>query len=102
MGTAGSLLIANGLIMNVYYQIHIKINIIQFWKNILSLGKGMVIPGILSVGIMKLVSYNGISEFILWIILYIVVYVVSVWVLGMNTYEKNLIKSIIEQVCRRG
>ncbi len=102
MGTAGSLLIANGLIMNVYYQIHIKINIIQFWKNILSLGKGMVIPGILSVGIMKLVNYNGISEFVLWIILYIIVYVTSVWFLGMNIYEKKLIKSIIEQVCRRG
>ena len=90
IGTAISLVVANGFIMNVYYHKVLGINIIVFWKSILSLSKGLVIPVIIGIVIFYNISFNGIVDFVVWIVLYAVVYIASMWLFGMNGSERQL------------
>lgn len=101
IGTAISLLVANGVIMNIYYHKAIGINILAFWRSILSLLKGMLVPVGLGVIIMSRVTFHGILSFLLGVILYAVVYVVSMWLWGMNEYEKEMIRQPLRKIIRR-
>lgn len=101
LGTAGSLLIANGLIMNVYYHKAIGIDMIAFWKSIVSLSKGMLLPCVLGAFIMCYIKFDGIVNFGIWVVVYTAVYCGSMWLFGMNDYEKNLIMQPIKKILRK-
>jgi len=101
VGTAISLVLANGIAMNVYYHKRCNIDIISFWRSIASLGRGVVIP--LACGVML----NIISDFnTLWslaagICVYGAVYCASMWFFGMNDYEKGLIMKPVRKLLKR-
>lgn len=101
VGTAISLLVANGLIMNIYYYKQIGIDVIAFWNSILGMAKGLIIPSILGVLIMFCVSIKDIFSFILWVCIYTVVYSVSFWFLGMNEEEKGLIREPVNKIMKK-
>lgn len=101
MGTTFSLLFANGLIMNVYYHKAIGLDMPAFWKSIFSLCKGIVIPALFGFFIRKYVIFESIVAFLLWIMVYATVYVVSMWLFGMNDYERNLIRKPVEKIVRK-
>lgn len=89
IGTAISVFIGNGIIMNIYYKKRVGINIGDFWKNILSVSKGFIIPLIFT----ALIRKRGISsnlDFVVYVVLYTLVYLGSTYFLSMNTYEKDL------------
>lgn len=100
IGTAISLIVANGLVMNIYYHYKCNINILEFWKNILNLSKGLIIPILLGIYINLEFSLNSILEFCALVLIYTVVYIISVSALGMNTYEKSQIKALIKKFRR--
>ena len=77
--------------MNIYYHKAIGINISSFWKSIGSLAKGLIIPAAFGCFLFLKVSYTGFVRFVVWILLYTIVYFFSMYFLGMNQYEKNLI-----------
>ena len=92
IGTALSLIIANGIIMNIYYHLCCNIDVIYFWKKIGRLSVGLVIPVVFGIGI-NIFCYNSSTLlYLLKILLYVVVYVLSMWFIGMNGYEKNLLR----------
>lgn len=101
LGTAGSILIANGLIMNIYYHKAIGIDMIAFWKSILSLSKGMIIPCVMGFFIMHFIHFREIMDFAIGVVMYTVVYCASMWMFGMNQYEKNLITLPIKKIIRK-
>lgn len=90
-GTAIGLIFANGIIMNIYYHKAIGINIVYFWKNIVSLSKGMIIPIFFGCWIMYSIKFDNLLEYISMIVLYSVVYGISMWLSGMNSEEKKFI-----------
>lgn len=90
LGTAISLVVANGFIMNVYYQKRCNINVISFWKSIFSMAKGVIIPIIFAIVITSMVKIESILIFLSLVLIYTFCYIVSMWFLGMNQYEKNL------------
>lgn len=94
IGTTISLLVANGLIMNIYYHKKVGINIILFWKSILSIFPSLIVPIIFGVFIITKVQYNNLFEFIFWLICYILVYGIFVLIFGTNKEEKNVIRGI--------
>ncbi|MGN0521372.1 MAG: lipopolysaccharide biosynthesis protein [Eubacterium sp.] len=102
VGTGLSSIIACGIIMNIVYHKKINIDVIVFWKNILSQAKGIIIPCIVGALIMRFVEYKNIFEFIACIAVYSLVYGVSVWFLSMNKYEKGLVISALNKILRRG
>lgn len=101
IGTGVSLVVANGLIMNIYYHQKCNIDIILFWKNIVQLSIGLIAPIIFGIIYNLIVPINNIWQYLFSICVYVFVYCLSMWLLGMNTYEKQLILKPIEKVVSR-
>lgn len=101
IGTALSLVFANGLVMNIYYHKRCNIDIIYFWENIMSMSKGLVIPVAVGVMLNFLTKCNTVGRFLGVTVIYSVVYFISVWILSMNSAEKHLIKQPIMRVVKR-
>lgn len=101
MGTAFSLLIGNGLIMNIIYQKKIGLDVIAFWKQILRFAPALVLPVAFGIVIHKYIHYSTFIEFALLVAAYTAVYCISMWFLGMNDFEKNMIRQPISRIWGR-
>ncbi|WP_395549350.1 MULTISPECIES: lipopolysaccharide biosynthesis protein [unclassified Lacrimispora] len=91
IGTAVSLIAANGFAMNIYYHKKCNIDIIYFWKGILGLSRGLLIPIMLG---LFMNYYSGIystPKYFAQIVAYIIAYCASMWFVGMNDFEKSII-----------
>ena len=95
MGTAFSLLIGNGLIMNLFYHKALKINMLYFWKEILKTWKGFLLPAILALVIKQCVAFESMRIFLISAVLFIAVYCASILKLSCNSEERGLIFSIL-------
>ena len=100
IGTAISLIVANGIIMNIYYQKKCNIDILYFWNSIRKLSLGLIIPIIAGIGIKFFIKSDTLIVYILEILLYVLIYIVSMWKIGMNEYEKNLFSSLFFKIFR--
>ena len=102
IGTAISLILANGFIMNIFYQKKCNIDMFYFLKEIMKLCRGLVIP--IGVGIImhKYIRVMSILSFLVSVLVYMIVYIVSMWIFGMNQYEKNLIGKPFKKLKYRG
>ena len=100
MGTALSLLIGNGLIMNVFYHKALSIDMKYFWKEIFKAFKGMIIPIIAAIYIMWCVPFKNLTVFLTSIIAFIVIYCASVIAFSCNKEEKNLLFGMIGKIKR--
>ena len=101
LGTTISLIVANGIIMNIYYHKKIGINIIDFWKSIFSTLPAFVFPTIFGVLCMHFLTINSILVFCLLICSYSLLYFVSILNFGLNMYEKQQVKNIFGKIFRR-
>ena len=97
VGTAISLIAGNILFMNWYYDRKIGLDIKGFWKSIIKFLPAFIAPVILGICIMNFVPINRLITLVLWIVVYAVVFCVSMWFLGMNVSEKNMILSIVRK-----
>lgn len=98
IGTAISLILANGIIMNIYFHKKCYINIFSFWKNILRMSLGLIIPIICGVLINLFIDTYNIWFMLLSIAGYTIVYCISMWFLGLNKYERGLILKPIKKI----
>lgn len=101
VGTAFSLVVANGLIMNIYYQKKCNIDILGFWKSILRLSVSLILPIAVGSLMMRYVDLFTLWKLFVCVIVYAVVYSVSVWFVGMNRYEKDLILKPLKKILRK-
>lgn len=100
MGTALSLLVANGLVMNIFYHRVLKIDMKYFWKEIFKTFKGLVIPIITATLIMRCVPFKNMWVFFISICIFIVMYCASVIALSCNKDEKNMLLGMIGKIKR--
>ena len=101
IGTAISLIIANGIIMNIYYHKKCNIDIISFWKDIFELVLGLIFPVITGICIMKLIKIDSLLKFGAFVLVYTLVYCISMWFMGMNQYEKDLVLKPVQKILRK-
>ncbi|QIB69114.1 oligosaccharide flippase family protein [Aminipila butyrica] len=101
IGTAIALIIANGIVMNIYYHKAICINIIDFWKNIFQLFRGMVIPVAFGCFLMIFVEFTNTMSYLFLVVLYTTIYCLSMWFLGMNDEERHLVLQPIERIKKK-
>lgn len=101
IGTAISLVVSNGLVMNIYYHKKCNINVVYFWKNILRQSLGLFAPITFGVFYKKFVDCDNLFFFLLGIVLYSFIYCVSVWFVSMNDYEKNLLLKPVNRIIKR-
>lgn len=101
IGTANSIVIANIIIMNLYYHRRIGLNISKYWKNLVGF-----VPATISVFLMGilcnwLLTGNTWINLCLKTLFYSVGYGVIMWMMGMNGSEKNLILEEIHKFRER-
>ena len=92
-----ALFIGQGLIMNIYYHKKQRINIILFWKEILKMN---FVPIILTIIFLYFTRYIFLIQYwfelIFAVLIYSVLYAVSIITFSMNSFERNyLIKPIL-------
>lgn len=97
MGTAFSLLIGNGLIMNIFYHKVLKIDMKYFWKEILKTCKGLLPLLISAVFIMRCVAFENMRIFFISACVFTVVYCAYVIVLVCNKEEKSMLSGMIRK-----
>jgi O-antigen/teichoic acid export membrane protein len=91
VGTGAALLLGNGLIMNLYYHRRVGLDMRVFWKGILGFVPGLVPVVIAGAAVMYFVDVDGAVRLLAWGSAYVTVYCASMWLLGMNDYERDLI-----------
>jgi O-antigen/teichoic acid export membrane protein len=91
IGTAISLIVGNVIIMNLYYHFKVGLNIIFFWKQIFSFIPALIVPTIIGGLIEYFFDLFKLNNFIGFGIVYIAAFSTSMWFLGMNQYERDLI-----------
>lgn len=101
LGTSIALTIGNILIMNWYYHKKVGLNIVYFSKQIAQLFPSLVIPAISGYLFMHFFNLHFIPNFILFATLFIGIYGVSIWLIGLNSYEKELIKKPLNKIIHR-
>ena len=101
-GTTISLVLANGLIMNIYYQKKCGINVVLFWKNIGRMSFGMVLPIVYGCLIRQLFDFYSILLLGIGILTYTLVYFISMWFFGINSEEKSILITILHKLCESG
>lgn len=99
--TATSLIIGNVIIMNWHYQARVGLDIKEFWRQVLGVSLGLL-PAI-GVGTMVVlfVDLSHVGALIGCIVAYVVVYVIGMWKLGMNEYERQLFGAPIMRTLKR-
>lgn len=101
MGTTISLTIGNVFFMNWYYHNKIKLDMIYFWKNILKFIPALILPGALGIFVNINVLIESVAQMIIWGGLYAVVFCVSMYFLGMNQEEKQIILESINRFIKK-
>ena len=97
-GTAISLLLGNGLVMNLYYHYRIGLDMVRFWRSIGSTLPGMMIPVATGIAAVKLFSFKGYPGVLVFAIPYTLVYCACIWCLSMDESEKALVHSAIHKL----
>lgn len=99
LGTAISLLVGNGLIMNWYYHNRVGLDMKFFWSQILNFVPSLVLPVVTGVFISLYIDLNNVLTFLICVSIYTIIFTVSMLLFGMNQDEKNLIVNpILTQV----
>jgi len=93
VGTAISMVVGNCIIMNIYY-FWVGLDMIRFWKSILRLSRGLVLPVCVG-GIFMFFGWSaGNWSGLLFLIAgYTVLYCGAMYYWGLNEYEKSLFVS---------
>lgn len=100
-GTAASLFIGNGLIMNWYYHNKVGLDMRYFWKEISKFAKAFLVP--IAVGILMnlFIDLYHIVPFLICGVVYVIIFCISMWFFGMNQYEKDLIGKPMRRLMRK-
>jgi uncharacterized membrane protein YfcA len=98
IGTAISLTVGNILFMNWYYNYRIGLEIKNFWISILKIFPALIIPVGVGVCIMLFVPIRRLTVLIALVLLYAVVYMLSMWFFGFNASEKQMLSSFFGKV----
>ena len=101
IGTAIITLLGAVMFMNIFYYKKTKIDIPKFWKNIAKLTIPVIIACIIGIVQKSLFNIDSTAKLITQIIAYATIYAILMWLLGMNTYEKNLIKEPLKKMLKK-
>ncbi len=100
-GTAMSLLLSNGLVMNLYYSRKINIDIGYFWKKMLPIFLAIGITSVVGIGVNLCIPGNGLESFVSKVLVYSLCYCGICWCVAVNSDEKQIVKKMACKLTRR-
>ena len=95
LGTSIAVLLGQVIILNIYYYKSVKINIIQFWKEIGHMTIPVAITFIFGITIKYYFSIKNVRGFLIQGCIYVLIYIVLMWKMGLNMEEKHMLKNFI-------
>ena len=98
---AGALVLGQIVVMNVYYQVKQKIDIVGFWVEIIKMS---IVPAVLTVltyYVLQQYALDTVVKLVAGIIVYLLVYLPLFFALSMNAYERDLILKPIKKILKR-
>lgn len=101
LGTAISLIVGNIIFMNWYYHARIGMNMFYFWKEIAKFIPALIVPCVVGIAIMKFINITGLIKLGVFAAVYAAVYGISMYFLGMNEEEKQLVMGPIRKIVRK-
>lgn len=101
IGTAVSVIVGEWLFINVYYQKKIKLDIIYFWKSIFKLIPSIIPPVICGILIAKFCKISNLLSLVFFILVYAAIFAISVYFVGMNKDEKEMIKPFFKIILKK-
>lgn len=94
LATGFCMFLGNGLIMNYYYWKIQKLDIPRFWQEICNLTLAALPTAGIGIALNFCLPNYAISTLTIKIIVITVCYIISIYALGMNTYERGIINSV--------
>ena len=101
IGTAVSVIVGEWLFINIYYQKKVKLDIIYFWKSIFKLIPSTIPPVICGILITKFCKINNLLSLVFFILVYASIFAISVYFVGMNKDEKEMIKPFFKIIFKK-
>ena len=101
IGTAISLFIGNGLIMNWYYHEKVGLDMKFFWGQILKFVPSLLPSAVIGVLMNLFLDLHQIYVFLVCGIVYVGIFFGFMWFFGMNRYEKDLVGNPTKKVLRK-
>lgn len=98
VGTAISLVVGQIVIMNVYYHIRLKLEIVRFWLEICKVVPAVVLSLALGLIMLQGVSAEYAPGLAVNVISYTGIYAFMMYLFGMNMYEKKLVSEPIKRI----
>lgn len=99
--TAVALVIGNGFTMNWHYQARVGLDVKEFWRQIFRMSLGVVPAAITGAVIVSAVDLREIPSLLLFGLVYVVVYIMGMWWLGMNDSERGIFASLVKRMIGR-
>lgn len=99
IGTSLALICGNIIIMNIYYQKRVGINVIKFWKEIIKMTIPFCVPIIIIMLIKHFVLLHGFVYLIVFGGIYSLMYGLICYLVVMNKYEKDIIDNVLKKMC---
>ena len=96
-GTAISLVVANGFIMNWFYHKKIGLDMFYFWGQIGKFIPALIVPIIVGI-VLNIRPTTNLVGFVVRVVIYTVVYSLSFYFLGMNEFEKEQVRKILRKL----
>lgn len=91
----------NVIFMNLYYNFGIGLNMIRYWKSILSILPGFILPAFAGFMYCNIFRITNLLSVLFAAVFITLVFVLSIWFFSMNEYEKQLIKKPIKKIFKR-
>lgn len=90
-----SFFVGNAIVMNIYYYKVTHIDIKLFWKEMLTIAAPTLGCALIGVGLNYAIAGTSFTNLAIKCFLYLGLYIIAMWKFSMNTYEKDLINSIL-------
>lgn len=91
IGTTVALVLGNVFVMNIYYYIKLKIDIIGFWRNILKMSVSVFTAMMFGLLLNYFIIDINLIQLFIKIFVYLILFSFLMWTIGMNNYERNLL-----------
>lgn len=98
IGTGISLIIGNGIIMNIIYKKIIGLDVINFWISVLKTTPSIIAPSVIGMIVKSFFPIKSIVTLGIEGAIFLLVYVICLYMIAMDKDEKNLINSVIRKV----
>ena len=98
--TAVAFIVGNGILMNWYYWKIVKLDIVEFWKNIIRISIVPVILIVVGTVVLQVITVKNLWMVLILGVMYVVLFGIASWILEMNDYEKSLVTGMFHKIKR--